>query len=184
MIKYTLLTFLFFAHTAANTIVAQNRIKWITWEEAIEKSKKEKRKIFVDVYTDWCGWCKKLDKSTFAEDHIAKYINANYYPVKFNAEMETPVLLKGTEYKFIKSGNRGYHELATALLQGKMSYPSMVFLDEDFNIIQAIPGFQDVTSFEMIITYFGSNSHKSVPWNRFMQTFQKDMYFNVQVGKK
>jgi len=38
-------------------LTAQNRIKWNTWEEAIEKSKKEKRKIFVDVYTDWCGWC-------------------------------------------------------------------------------------------------------------------------------
>lgn len=184
MIKYTLLTILFLANTAVNTLAAQNRIKWNTWEEAIEKSKKEKKKIFVDVYTDWCGWCKKLDKTTFAEDHIAKYINENYYPIKFNAEMEASVILKGTEYKFIKSGNRGYHELATSLLQGKMSYPSMVFLDEDFNIIQAIPGFQDVISFEMIITYFGSNSHKSVPWNRFMQTFQKDNFFNVQVGKR
>lgn len=167
-----------------HNLAAQNRIKWITWEEAMEKSRKEKKKIFIDVYTDWCGWCKKLDKTTFAEDHIAKYINTNYYAVKFNAEMGSPITLKGTEYKFVNSGVRGYHELAAYLLQGKMSYPSSVFLDEDFNIIQSIPGFQDVLTFEMIITYFGGNNHKSVPWNKYMQSFQREIYFNMHVGRK
>ena len=163
---------------------SQNRIKWLSWEDAIEKSKKEKRKIFIDVYTDWCGWCKKLDKTTFAEDHIAKYINDNYYAIKFNAEMESSVLLKGTEYKFVKTTGRGYHELANQLLQGRMSYPTMVFLDEDYNLIQAIPGFQEINTFEMITTYFGSNNHKSTPWNKYMQTFDRYSYFNVAVGKK
>jgi thioredoxin-related protein len=156
----------------------------LTWEQAIEKSKKEKKKIFVDVFTDWCGWCKKLDKTTFAEDHISKYINENFYPIKFDAEMETSVLLKGVEYKFIRNGNRGYHDLAAQLLQGKLSYPTMVFLDEDFNLIQAIPGFQETSTFEMIASYFGSNSHRSVPWNKYMQTFDRYAYFNLEVGKK
>lgn len=167
----------------SNIISGQNKIKWLTWEEALEKSKIEKKKIFIDIYTDWCGWCKKLDKTTFAENHIYKYINENYYAIKFNAEMETPVTLKGVEYKFIRNGNRGYHDLAAQLLQGKMSYPSMVFMDEDFNLIQAIPGFQDISTFEMIVSYFGSNSHKSTPWNRYMQNFNKYQYFNFPAGK-
>lgn len=162
---------------------AQSRIKWMTWDEAIEKSKKEKRKIFVDIYTDWCGWCKKLDKTTFAQEDIAEYINANYYPVKFDAEMEKPVVLKDKEYKFVKSGRNGYHELAAQLLQGRMSYPSMVFMDEDFNMIQAIPGYQEAEIFEMIITYFGSNSHRSVPWNRFQASFRKADYFMAEDRK-
>jgi uncharacterized protein YyaL (SSP411 family) len=137
----------------------------------MEKSKKEKKKIFIDVYTDWCGWCKKMDKSTFSEDDIAKYLNTNYYSIKFDAEMTSPVTLKGQEYKFVKNGNRGTHELATQLLNGQMSYPSTVFLDEDYTMIQAIPGFQDSKTFEMIITYFGSNSHKTVPWQKYQQTF-------------
>lgn len=163
--------------TAGQSLLGQNKIKWYTWEEATEKSKKDKKKIFVDIYTDWCGWCKKMDKSTFSEDHIAKYVNANFYAVKFNAEMESSVTLKGTEYKFIRSGQRGYHDLAAQLLQGRMSYPSIVFLDEDYNLIQAIPGFQDVPTFEMIISYFGSNSHRSVPWNKYMQNFQSEVFF-------
>ncbi|MBC7885476.1 MAG: DUF255 domain-containing protein [Saprospiraceae bacterium] len=184
MIRYIFLGLVFIASQAGHVLHGQNKIKWVSWEEAIEKSKKDKKKIFIDVYTEWCGWCKKMDKSTFSEDHIARYMNENYYAVKFDAEMNSPVLLKGTEYKFVKNGTKGYHELAVHLLQGQMSYPSMVFLDEEFNMIQAIPGYQDVQKFEMIITYFGNNNHKSVPWHKYMQSFQRRDFFTLQAGKK
>ena len=176
---YTKYLFIFFLANMAVVfgVFGQKSIKWMSWEEALEKSRNDKRKIFVDVYTDWCGWCKKLDKTTFAQEHIAEYINANYYPVKFDAESEKPIVLKGVEYKFVKQGRKGYHELAGYLLQGRLSYPSMVFLDEDLNMIQAIPGYQDIGIFEMIITYFGSNSHRSQPWNKFQSTFNKSDYF-------
>ena len=59
-------------------------VEWLSWEEALKKSKDEKRKFFVDVYTSWCGWCKKMDKSTFGQQEIAEFLNDNYYPVKFN----------------------------------------------------------------------------------------------------
>ncbi len=177
MHKYTLLIILFLSPAFSILLHAQNKIKWHTWEEAVEKSKKTKKKIFVDIYTEWCGWCKKMDKSTFADNDIAKYINENYYAVKFDAEMQSPITLKGSEYKFIKSGNRGYHELAAYLLQGRLSYPTVVFLEDDYTIIQAIPGFQDIPTFEMIITYFGTNSHKSVPWNKYMNQYRRDVYF-------
>lgn len=175
-LKYILLLISFVLLSNSKTL-AQNKIKWYTWKEAVEKSSKTKKKIFVDIYTDWCGWCKKLDKTTFAEDHIAKYINENYYAVKFDAEMKEAVTIRGTEYNFVNSGPRGYHELAAYIMQGRMSYPTVAFLDEDMNLIQAIPGFQDVPTFEMIITYFGSNTHKSTPWNKFMSQYNKDIYF-------
>jgi thioredoxin-related protein len=184
MLKYLILP-VFLIGLFSNIGVGQNKIKWLTWQEAIEKSKKEKKKIFIDVYTDWCGWCKKLDKTTFAEENIAKYINTNYYPVKFNAEYESAIVLKGVEYKFVNTnGNRGYHELAAQLLQGMMSYPTLVFMDEDFNLIQAIPGFQDTQTFEMIATYFGSNSHRTTPWNKYMQNFDRYSYFNMPAAKR
>src|SRR6478736_5236100 len=91
-------------------------IKWMSFEEAIEKSKTEKRKIFIDVYTDWCGWCKVMDKKTFSEAKVAKILNEEFYPVKFNAEQRGNVVFNGTTFKFVASGNNGYHELAAALL--------------------------------------------------------------------
>lgn len=177
MSKYFCLTGMIFLLATWN-LHAQNKIKWNSWDEAIEKSKKVKKKIFVDIYTDWCGWCKKLDHSTFAENHIAKYINENYYPVRFNAETKESIILKGTEYKFTNSGKRGYHELAAYLMQGRMSYPTAVFLDEDLNIIQAIPGFQNTDNFEKIIAYFGTNSHKSTPWSKFINQYTHQAYFS------
>ncbi|HEY3429872.1 MAG TPA: DUF255 domain-containing protein, partial [Cyclobacteriaceae bacterium] len=98
-------------------------VKWMTFEEALEKSKTEKRKIFIDVYTDWCGWCKVMDKNTFGEANVAKILNEDFYPVKFNAEQRENVVFNGTTFKFVASGNNGYHELAAALLNNKLSYP-------------------------------------------------------------
>jgi uncharacterized protein YyaL (SSP411 family) len=66
-------------------VTAQSAVKWLTWEDAVTLSKKEPRKFFVDVYTDWCGWCKKMDKMTFDNPAVATYLNANYYPINFNA---------------------------------------------------------------------------------------------------
>ena len=156
---------------------AQEKIAWMTWEEVAEKAKKQRRKIIIDVYTDWCGWCRKMDKVTFSQTPVAEYINNNYYAIKFNAEYTLPIELKGVQYNFVSSGMKGYHELAAYLLQGRMSYPSVVFLDEDFSIIQAIPGFQNAETFEMIVAYFGTNSHKQTAWNKFQQTYRRENYF-------
>ena len=51
------------------------KVEWMNFEEALEKSKTEPRKIFIDVYTEWCGWCKRMDSATFQQEHIAEYLN-------------------------------------------------------------------------------------------------------------
>jgi thioredoxin-related protein len=147
------------------------KIHWLSWEEAIELSQNEKKKIFIDVYTDWCGWCKKMDASTFQQKYIADYINENYYAIKFNAEQKESIELNGTVYKFVKSGRRGYHELAASIMRGKMSYPTVVFLDENYELIQPIPGFRDAKTFEMIMTYFGEDHHTNMPWKKYESNY-------------
>lgn len=148
----------------------QEGVNWMTFEEAIEQAKVEKKKIFIDVYTDWCGWCKVMDKNTFSQPVIANYLNDNFYPVKFDAEQKGNIDFKGTTYKFVASGRKGYHQLAAALLQNKLSYPSVVFLDEDFNMIQPLPGYQKPDNFEMIIKFIGSDGYRKTDW----KTWQKE----------
>lgn len=149
------------------------RVKWMTLEEALEKSKTDKRKIFVDVYTDWCGWCKRMDSTTFMNPAVVQYLNDHYYPVKFNAEQQKEIVYKDKTYQFKKNGARGYHELAAEWLNNRLSYPTVVFLDENQGVIQPLQGYQDATKMEAVLNYFGTDSHKKTPWESYQKNFTR-----------
>ncbi|MCO6488881.1 MAG: DUF255 domain-containing protein [Phaeodactylibacter sp.] len=147
-------------------------VKWLSWEEAAALSQKEKKKILLNVYTDWCGWCKRMDKATFEEPNIARYINENFYPVKFDAEQRAELVYKGKPYKYVKDGQRGYHELAAELLKGRLSFPTVVFLDENLDVIQSIVGYKTPRQFERIATYFAGGHYKKTPWSVYQSTYK------------
>lgn len=147
-------------------------VKWMSFEEAVEASKTEKRKIFVDVYTDWCGWCKVMDKNTFAEASVAKILNEKFYPVKFDAEQTKEIVFSGHTFKFIPQGNKGVHELAVALLNSQMSYPTVVFLDEEFRMIQPLAGYQKAPDFHKIIQFIGDDFYKKMKWSEFQGVYK------------
>jgi thioredoxin-related protein len=144
-----------------STYTSRAQVNWMSFEEAIEKSKIEKKKIFIDVYTDWCGWCKVMDKNTFSLPLIADYLNENYYAVKFNAEQREEITFRDHAFKFVPSGAKGYHELAAALLQNKLSYPTFVILNEEFEIVNITPGYTKPEPFHKIISFYNLGSYKS-----------------------
>ncbi len=145
----------------AQNLNAQDKAKinWITLDEAFAAIKKEPRKIVIDVYTDWCGWCKVMDKNTFANEKVANYINEKYYAVKLNAEQEGEIFIGEKKYN--------YPQLAQELMQGKMSYPTIVYLDEKFNMIQPVPGYQDANAFHQTITFLGDNYFKKEEFEKY-----------------
>ena len=149
----------------------ETAVEWMTFEEAVEKSKTTKKKIFIDVYTDWCGWCKVMDKNTFSQPEIAKYLNENFYPVKLNAEQKEDIEFRGYTFKFIARGKKGYHELAASLLQNKLSFPTVVFLDEDFKMLQPLPGYHKPDFFEKVVKYYGGNHFKDTDWKAWEEDF-------------
>lgn len=151
---------------------APGKINWLTWEQALQKSKIQKKKLLVDVYTDWCGWCKRMDAATFQQEHIAKYVNEHYYAIKFDAEQKEDIVFNGKSYKFVKNGKRGYHELAAEITRGRLSYPTIVFLDENQSVIQPVPGYKSPEQFEQIITYFARNEHLKTPWESYQKAYQ------------
>lgn len=156
-----------------NVLYAQNtKINWLTWEQAQEMIKVQKKKVIVDLYTDYCGWCKQMDNTTLQDPAIIKYINANFYAIKFNAEFLNDIEFKGKTYKFMQIGKRGVHELAIEITNTKLSYPTFVFMDESFNTIQPLKGYQSISDFEAIINYFGGNFYKTTPWNIYKDSFR------------
>ncbi len=149
------------------------QINWLSWEKAQEKNQKAPRKIIVDVYTQWCGWCKKMDKETFVQPEICDYINKHYYAVKFDAGSTADIELKGKVYKYIKTSKGGYHELASEIMFGKMSYPTIVFMDEDFKILQPIPGYKDPHALDKIMKYFAEDYYKTTPWKKYEEMYNQ-----------
>lgn len=133
---------------------AAENINWISIEEAEARAKQDGKKILVDVYTDWCGWCKRMDATTYSDPQVVDYINNNFHAVKFDAEQKEDVTVKGRTFKFVDQGRRGYHELAAGMLQGKLAYPATVFLNSDFDLLVNIPGYQKTDAMMAFLSYF------------------------------
>ncbi|MDR1226720.1 MAG: DUF255 domain-containing protein [Prevotellaceae bacterium] len=155
--------------------LAQAQMRWYNFEEAIELCKKQPKRIFIDVYTDWCGWCKVMDKNTFGHPDIAAYMNKDYYSVKLNAEMYDTVTFE--DHKFVNEGGgrRSTHQLAASLLNGKMSYPSVVFMeykDGKFQLLHVLPGYQTPEQFAPYMVYLGEGRYEKQSWEDFNKTFK------------
>jgi thioredoxin-related protein len=145
----------------------EESINWMSWEEALEANKENPKKIFVDVYTKWCGWCKKMDKTTFLDQDIIKELNENFYAVKFDAEQKTPINFNGSEFIFVNEGRRGVHQLAYALLDGRLGYPAFVLLDESFSRIMISPGYKQVDQLLKELNFASKEAYKNQSWEEF-----------------
>ncbi|MBK7129313.1 MAG: DUF255 domain-containing protein [Crocinitomicaceae bacterium] len=119
-----------------------NSIEWLDIETASDRNKDDKKFFFIDIYTDWCGWCKKMDQSTFLDSSVIEYMNEHFYAVKMNAESKEPVAYKEVLYEYKMYNGKGYNELAVNLLSGKMSFPSFVILSKKEVRLGTIVGFQ------------------------------------------
>lgn len=163
-----------------------DKIQWISFQEALEKNKKAPRKIMMDVYTDWCGWCKHMDKTTFTDPNIIAYINANYYAVKFDAEGNDSVFYKGKVFKNTgvssRPGRKPTHPLAVEVLQGQMSYPNIVYFDDSSNVITAAPGYRSAKDIQPFLIYFNENLHKYINLQGFIGDFNSTLADSTKSG--
>ncbi len=173
--KKLLLTLLIIPTLIFATNPEPNEIKWLSFEKAIELNKQNPKPILVDIYTDWCHWCKVMDKKTYANTSIAAYINQNFYAVKFNAEQKEDITYNGVTFKYTGHGRRGSHELAAAMLKGKLSFPSTVFLNKDRNIVDAVPGYIKAPMMEKIVKYMGEEIYLKQDFKTFETTFKSNL---------
>ncbi len=151
----------------------------MSFEQAIELNKKTPKKIFIDVYTGWCGWCKVMDAQTFTNPVIIKNMNKYFYAVKLDAEMKDTVKFQDVVFVNPNPTQRGStHQLAAALLNNQMSYPTTVYLDENFSMLGPVPGFLKPDAMEPILKFYGENCYKTEKWEDFSTKFKGEVVAN------
>lgn len=161
-------------------------VKWLTFKEAFEQNKKIQKPFIVDVYTSWCIWCKHMMQTTFSNPSLAEYINANFYPVHFNAETMDTIEYLGKKYINAGSGNRSANQLALKLLNGKLSYPTILFLngyqEDNFKFSLIAPGYLDVKKIEPLLVFTLENVFNTTPYEVFNKYWETA--FNDSIKKE
>lgn len=149
---------------------AKEKIKWMSVVELQAAYNKNPRPVLVDIYTDWCGWCKVMDRDTYGNDKVAAYINEHYYAVKFDAETKDSVQWGNRKFGY----NAAYkvNELSIYFTGGQLSYPTTVFL----SLLDAQPaplaGYLKPKEMEPPLKYFGDGVYKEKNFPEFIKSFK------------
>ncbi len=154
------------------------QINWIEMnsiDDAIKETVENKR-IFVDSYTDWCGWCKRMDRDTFADTLIAKIMNHYFINIKFDAETKDEIMFGGQVFKNPNpKGRRTAHELTHYLLNKRLSYPSYTVMNKDLTIATIIPGYYPPEQFEAMAVFLGGRYDEVYSWEEFREIYPKEI---------
>ena len=152
-------------------VQAQNKINWLTIEEAQDAVKSNPRDVFTFVYADWCDHCKKMQETTLKDPTVIQYINAHFYAVKFNAETSEPVMFKGLTFANPEPGkHKSWNRLAVLLAayDGAIGFPTLVFFDRNFNrLIKPARGYKSVDKLNAYLKYIGENQYQAISFEEY-----------------
>ncbi len=152
---------LFFAAIAALIFIstAAPAQTWESFNAGMEKAKASKKTILVDIYTDWCSWCKKMDANTYSDAKVKDYLKKYYTIIKLNAESTTPIMYQG------KSMSPA--EFAQGM--GVSGYPATLFMKSNGDGITLVPGYSEAPMFMHILTFIGESRYDTEKFDDYLK---------------
>jgi thioredoxin-related protein len=148
---------LIFSYALNNKSIDNPGLKWYRLDDGLSVAAKEKKHVIIDVYTDWCGWCKTMDQKTYNNEKITDYLNKKFVLVKLNAESEEIVNFKGVS---LSSRELAYAFRVTG-------YPTTIFLNSNSDVVTLVPGYIPPDDFMDIINYIGNSYYTKMSWNQY-----------------
>jgi len=180
--NYKNLIFLFFVLIQFQ--LYSQEINWMSLDEVREAQKTNPKNVLIDVYTNWCGPCKLMDRNTFSNTDIIRIINENYYAVKFNAEGNETVtfmdkVFTNPNFDSTKTQKRNSSHQLTQFL-GINAYPSTLFFDSDMNYLTPVKGYLNPKQIEIYLLLFKDNTYKNVKSQSDFDNFVKNFKSQVK----
>ncbi|MCZ2355674.1 MAG: DUF255 domain-containing protein [Bacteroidia bacterium] len=167
ILSVLLLTICLFPKVTANDKVS-NSIHWVSMEYAVDMASLNNRKILVDVYTNWCAWCKIMEQKTYSNEQIISYINEKYYAVRLNAESKDSIRFQGKMFGLMPQSR--VNQLASLLLNGKLTYPTTVIMSKNAEVLSPVAGYMEPSAMMPILKYYAEDIYQKQSWEDYKKT--------------
>jgi thioredoxin-related protein len=146
------------------------KILWANVDQLSVKLKEQSRPVLIDLYTDWCYWCKVMDNNTYNNRNVINYINERFYSAKVNAETKDIITWKDRSYKY--NNNYKVNDFALYLTRGQLSFPTTIIITDENPAPISIAGYLKPKEMEKVLKYFGEGAYKTKNFPEFEKTFK------------
>lgn len=151
------------------------QVQWVAMAQAEQSNAKQDKMYFIDFTTSWCGWCKKMESTTFADPVVSAILNQYYTPVKFNAEGKDTFTWGGTKYapSAAVGSRNATHPFTRAVLGAKIGYPSFAIFSGQQTLVTILQGYQDAYGFSMTLWYLCSGDNARYTFETYQTIFDE-----------
>ena len=147
---------IFFLQCASSSAQKADQIHWLSFEELEAALQVQPKQVFIDFYTDWCTYCRKMDQSVFTKPEVIDLLNENYYAVRFDAETTSEVRFGGRTFinDQMETSRNPIHQIAQLLAsrEGRFAPPTLVILDTAFNVTDRYFEYMDSRNLLIVLT--------------------------------
>lgn len=168
--KKIFLTFFIVLCFSKASLAQKESINWVKVEDLQVLIKQNPKPILIDLYTNWCFYCKVLDAKTWKNRDVIRALNQYFHCVKFDAESKKTISFNKEKYNYLETG---IHELALALSskQTALSFPTLVFLDKNYEVTYRYSGYIKSKKIYPLLIYIGREEYRTKSWEEFMKVF-------------